>query len=63
MEKHDSITRMLEFIRGEGYRAAGETWRVDRLVAGPELEDRRHLALGGGIGGTHATSPRSMARW
>jgi len=50
-EYHDSMVAMLELIWGEGFMAPGGEGNVAKMVAGLELEGRRVLDLGCGIGG------------
>jgi len=50
-EYHDSMVAMLELIWGEGFMAPGGEGNVAKMVAGLDLEGRRVLDLGCGIGG------------
>jgi phosphoethanolamine N-methyltransferase len=50
-EYHDSMVAMLELVWGEGFMAPGGEGNVAKMVEGLELEDRRVLDLGCGVGG------------
>lgn len=50
-EYHDSTVAMLEWIWGEGFMAPGGEGNVEKMVEGLNLEGRRVLDLGCGIGG------------
>jgi phosphoethanolamine N-methyltransferase len=50
-EYHDSMIAMLELVWGEGFMAPGGAGNVAKMVEGLELEGRRVLDLGCGIGG------------
>jgi ubiquinone/menaquinone biosynthesis C-methylase UbiE len=50
-EYDDSMVAMLELVWGEGFMAPGGEGNVARMVAGLDLEGRRVLDLGCGIGG------------
>jgi phosphoethanolamine N-methyltransferase len=50
-EYHDSMVAMLELVWGEGFMAPGGEGNVAKMVEGLELEGRRVLDLGCGIGG------------
>jgi ubiquinone/menaquinone biosynthesis C-methylase UbiE len=49
-EYHDSMVAMLELVWGEGFMAPGGEGNVAKMVEGLELEDRRVLDLGCGLG-------------
>ena len=50
-EYHDSMVAMLELVWGEGFMAPGGEGNVAKMVEGLELEGRRVLDLGCGLGG------------
>jgi ubiquinone/menaquinone biosynthesis C-methylase UbiE len=50
-EYHDSMIAMLELVWGEGFMAPGGEGNVAKMVEGLELEGRRLLDLGCGLGG------------
>jgi len=50
-EYHEAMIKMLELIWGEGYMAPGGTALTDELVAGLDLEGKRVLDIGSGLGG------------
>ncbi|MBW2421902.1 MAG: methyltransferase domain-containing protein [Deltaproteobacteria bacterium] len=50
-EYHDSMVSMLELVWGEGFMAPGGEGNVAKMVEGLELEGRRVLDLGCGVGG------------
>jgi phosphoethanolamine N-methyltransferase len=50
-EYHDSMVAMLELVWGEGFMAPGGEGNVAKMVEGIELEGRRVLDVGCGIGG------------
>ncbi len=50
-EYHDSMVAMLELVWGEGFMAPGGEGNVAKMVDGLELEGRRVLDLGCGLGG------------
>ena len=51
VEYHDSMIAMLELIWGEGFMAPGGADLVDRLVRGIDLDGKRVLDIGSGLGG------------
>jgi len=51
IEYHDAMMKMLELIWGEGFMAPGGTGNVDRMVEGLDLQGRRVLDIGCGLGG------------
>jgi phosphoethanolamine N-methyltransferase len=51
IEYHDAMIKMLEMIWGEGFMAPGGTGNVDRIVAGQNLQGKRVLDIGCGLGG------------
>jgi len=51
IEYHDAMMKMLELIWGEGFMAPGGTGNVDKMVKGLNLQDRRVLDIGCGMGG------------
>jgi len=51
IEYHDAMIKMLEMIWGEGFMAPGGTGNVDRIVAGLDLQGKRVLDIGCGLGG------------
>ena len=51
VEYHDAMIRMLELVWGEGYMAPGGPALVDQLVRGLDLQGRRVLDIGSGLGG------------
>jgi SAM-dependent methyltransferase len=50
-EYHDSMVAMLELIWGDGFMAPGGEGNVTKMVEGIELEGRRVLDIGCGLGG------------
>jgi phosphoethanolamine N-methyltransferase len=50
-EYHDSMVAMLELVWGEGFMAPGGEGNVAKMVEGLELDGRRVLDLGCGLGG------------
>ncbi len=50
-EYHDSMVALLEWIWGRDYMAPGGEGNVDKMVAGLDLDGRRVLDIGCGIGG------------
>jgi phosphoethanolamine N-methyltransferase len=50
-EYDDSIVAMLEWVWGEGFMAPGGEGNVAKMVEGLELEGRRVLDIGCGLGG------------
>ena len=50
-EYDESLTALLEAIWGEGFMSPGGTDEVDRYLAGVEVEGRRVLDIGCGLGG------------
>jgi len=50
-EYHDAMVSMLEMVWGEGFMAPGGEGNVAKMVEGLELEDRRVLDIGCGLGG------------
>ena len=50
-EYHGAMIAVLELVWGAGFMAPGGKGNVDRMVAGLDLEDRRVLDIGSGIGG------------
>lgn len=50
-EYHDAMVAMLELVWGEGFMAPGGEGHVAKMVEGLELEGRRVLDLGCGLGG------------
>jgi ubiquinone/menaquinone biosynthesis C-methylase UbiE len=51
IEYHDAMMKMLELIWGEGFMAPGGTGNVDRMVDGLDLQGKRVLDIGCGLGG------------
>lgn len=51
IEYDDAMINMLELIWGEGFMAPGGTGNVDKLVDGLDLEGKRVLDIGCGLGG------------
>jgi phosphoethanolamine N-methyltransferase len=51
VEYTDAMIKMLELIWGEGFMAPGGPELADRLVAGIDLEGKRLLDIGSGLGG------------
>jgi phosphoethanolamine N-methyltransferase len=50
-EYHDTMVAMLELVWGEGFMAPGGEGHVAKMVEGLELEGRRVLDIGCGLGG------------
>ena len=50
-EYHDSMVAMLELVWGDGFMAPGGEGNVAKMVEGLDLEGRRVLDLGCGLGG------------
>lgn len=50
-EYHDAMMKMLELIWGKGFMAPGGTGNVDRMVEGLDLQNKRVLDIGCGLGG------------
>ncbi len=50
-EYGDSMVAMLELVWGEGFMAPGGEGNVAKMVEGLELEGRRVLDIGCGLGG------------
>ena len=50
-EYHDTMVAMLELVWGEGFMAPGGEGHVAKMVDGVELENRRVLDIGCGLGG------------
>jgi phosphoethanolamine N-methyltransferase len=50
VEYTDAMIKMLELIWGEGFMAPGGPELADRLVAGIDLEGKRLLDIGSGLG-------------
>ena len=51
IEYYDAMMKMLELIWGEGFMAPGGTRNVDKMVQGLDLQDKRVLDIGCGMGG------------
>ena len=51
IEYNDAMMKMLELIWGEGFMAPGGTGNVDKMVEGLDLQGKRVLDIGRGIGG------------
>jgi ubiquinone/menaquinone biosynthesis C-methylase UbiE len=51
IEYHDAMMKMLELIWGKGFMAPGGTGTVDRMVNGLDLQGKRVLDIGCGLGG------------
>jgi phosphoethanolamine N-methyltransferase len=51
VEYTDAMIKMLELIWGEGFMAPGGSELVDKLVTGLDLEGKRLLDIGSGLGG------------
>ena len=51
IEYNDAMMKMLELIWGEGFMAPGGTGNVDRMVSGLDLQNKRVLDIGCGLGG------------
>ena len=50
-EYHEPMMTMLELIWGEGFMAPGGTGNVDKMVEGLDLQGKRVLDIGCGLGG------------
>jgi len=63
-EYDENLTALLEAIWGEGFMSPGGTDEVDRYLAGVEVEGRRVLDIGCGLGGVdiHLLRGRGAAR-
>jgi len=63
-EYDENLTALLEAIWGEGFLSPGGTDEVDRYLAGIEIEGRRVLDIGCGLGGVdlHLARGRGAAR-
>jgi len=63
-EYDENLTALLEAIWGEGFMSPGGTAEVDRYLAGVEVEGRRVLDIGCGLGGVdiHLARERGAAR-
>ncbi len=51
IEYHDAMMKMLELIWGEGFMAPGGFGSVDKMVEGLDLQGKRVLDIGCGLGG------------
>jgi ubiquinone/menaquinone biosynthesis C-methylase UbiE len=60
-EYHDGMVALLELVWGEGFMAPGGEGNVAKMVEGLELEGRRVLDIGCGLGGPACVLARKYA--